>query len=108
MKNAGHGLNPDGSVRGVAGMTPIVASRVQAMAGIFHPFVSLCFHCIFVPGHIASCLNALEQYLLQSRTKDSCKAAICLTCYASPSESRDERSEWEGIAWWQSCENLGS
>ena len=26
-------------------MTPIAASRVQAMAGIFHPFVSLCFHC---------------------------------------------------------------
>ena len=38
-------------------MTPIAASRVQVMAGIFHPFVSLCFHCIFVPGHIASCLN---------------------------------------------------
>ena len=41
-------------------MTPIVASRVQAMAGIFHPFVSLCFHCIFVPGHIASRLNSLQ------------------------------------------------
>ena len=27
-------------------MTPIPASRVQAMASIFHPFVSLCFHCI--------------------------------------------------------------
>ena len=27
-------------------MTPIEASWVQAMAGIFHPFVSLCFHCI--------------------------------------------------------------
>ena len=39
-------------------MTPVAASRVQAMAGIFHPFVSLCFHCIFVPGHIASHLNA--------------------------------------------------
>ena len=38
----------------VAGMTPIAASRVQAMAGIFHPFVSLCFHCIFVPRHLAS------------------------------------------------------
>ena len=40
-------------------MAPIVASMVQAMAGIFHPFVSLCFHCIFVPGHIASRLNAI-------------------------------------------------
>ena len=56
-------------------MTPIAASTVQAMAGIFHPFVSLCFQCIFVPGHIVSHLNALEQYLLQSRAKDSCKAA---------------------------------
>ena len=27
--------------KGVAGMTPVTASRVQAMAGIFHPFVSL-------------------------------------------------------------------
>ena len=71
-------------------MTPIAASTVQAMAGIFHPFVSLCFQCIFVPGHIASHLNVSEQYLLQSRTKDSCKAVICLT---SPSESQDERSE---------------
>ena len=47
---------PDGPVR-VAGMTPIAASTVQAMAGIFHPFVSLCFQCIFLPGHIASCLD---------------------------------------------------
>ena len=38
-------------------MTPIAVSMVQAMAGIFHPFVSLCFQCIFVPGHIASRLN---------------------------------------------------
>ena len=27
-------------------MTPVAASRVQAMASIFHPFVSLCFHCM--------------------------------------------------------------
>ena len=29
-------------------MTPVAVSRVQAMAGIFHPFVSLCFHCTSV------------------------------------------------------------
>ena len=28
------------------GTVLIAASTVQAMAGIFHPFVSLCFHCI--------------------------------------------------------------
>ena len=44
-------------------MTPIVASTVQAMAGIFHPFVSLCFHCIFVPGHIASRLKIILLFL---------------------------------------------
>ena len=40
MKNAGHGWHD----------TTIVASRVQAMASIFHPFVSLCFH--YIPDFV--------------------------------------------------------
>ena len=43
--------------QGVADMAPIATSRAQAMAGIFHPFVSLCFHCMFIPGHLASRLK---------------------------------------------------
>ena len=40
--------------------TTVAASRVQAMAGIFHPFVSLCFHCIFLNYSIEVFFN---QYL---------------------------------------------
>ena len=50
-------------------MTPIAASTVQAMASIFHPFVSLCFHCTFVPGHIASRLNIAN--------RGYCSQALC-------------------------------
>ena len=41
-------------------MTPIVASTVQAMASVFHPF---CFHCIFV---VVSHLNS---HTLESKEK---------------------------------------
>ena len=97
MKNASHGLNPgrrywchaSDSLTEPSGPAASSGSRwhdtnsgrpgFKSWLAFFIPLFLFAFTAYFVPGHIASHLNVLGQYLLQSRTKDSCKAAICLT-----------------------------